>query len=171
MNIRTSLKLTFFSLICTLICYIALAITNIEIIALVAEGFFVVSYFAFVTWICGIFSKNGRYYKNWMWCFVPFSVALYSGTRSFAFTGLQDINVIEEWGLNDVIFVVSSLITLVAVIAFIWRLFFGKAPQKEEMEEVSGWICECGTENTGMFCAECGKPAPAPQVTVESENA
>ena len=23
------------------------------------------------------------------------------------------------------------------------------------------WICECGTENTGKFCAECGKPKPA----------
>ncbi|MBQ2940754.1 MAG: SPFH domain-containing protein [Clostridia bacterium] len=24
-----------------------------------------------------------------------------------------------------------------------------------------GWKCECGAENTGKFCAECGKPKPA----------
>ncbi len=24
------------------------------------------------------------------------------------------------------------------------------------------WKCECGKENTGKFCSECGKPAPAP---------
>ena len=24
-----------------------------------------------------------------------------------------------------------------------------------------GWICVCGAENTGKFCTECGKPAPA----------
>lgn len=25
---------------------------------------------------------------------------------------------------------------------------------------VAGWKCECGAENTGKFCAECGKPQP-----------
>ncbi len=26
-----------------------------------------------------------------------------------------------------------------------------------------GWTCECGAVNTGKFCSECGKPAPAPR--------
>ena len=26
----------------------------------------------------------------------------------------------------------------------------------------AGWTCECGTVNTGKFCSNCGKPAPAP---------
>lgn len=28
-----------------------------------------------------------------------------------------------------------------------------------------GWKCECGAENTGKFCCECGKPQPKPVVT------
>ena len=27
-----------------------------------------------------------------------------------------------------------------------------------------GWKCECGTDNTGKFCQNCGKPQPAPAV-------
>ena len=26
----------------------------------------------------------------------------------------------------------------------------------------AGWTCECGTQNTGKFCSNCGKPQPAP---------
>lgn len=26
------------------------------------------------------------------------------------------------------------------------------------------WTCECGHTNTGKFCSECGKPAPAPKM-------
>lgn len=27
----------------------------------------------------------------------------------------------------------------------------------------AGWTCECGHVNSGKFCSECGKPAPAPK--------
>ena len=32
---------------------------------------------------------------------------------------------------------------------------------------VNSWTCECGTVNTGKFCSECGKPAPAAEWTCE----
>ena len=28
--------------------------------------------------------------------------------------------------------------------------------------QAAGWTCECGSANTGKFCGNCGKPAPAP---------
>jgi len=35
------------------------------------------------------------------------------------------------------------------------------APQ--QASSAAGWTCSCGhAGNTGKFCAECGKPAPAP---------
>jgi membrane protease subunit (stomatin/prohibitin family) len=37
------------------------------------------------------------------------------------------------------------------------------AQQKESAAapKAAGWKCACGAENTGKFCAECGKPRPA----------
>jgi len=39
------------------------------------------------------------------------------------------------------------------------------AQYKEVPTEKDGWTCECGAVNTGKFCSECGKPAPAPANT------
>lgn len=30
-------------------------------------------------------------------------------------------------------------------------------------QQTAGWTCECGTQNSGKFCMNCGKPQPAPQ--------
>ena len=30
-------------------------------------------------------------------------------------------------------------------------------------QAADGWTCECGTSNSGKFCANCGKPKPVPQ--------
>jgi membrane protease subunit (stomatin/prohibitin family) len=35
-------------------------------------------------------------------------------------------------------------------------------PQQPQQTAAGGWTCECGTQNTGKFCTECGKPKPAP---------
>jgi membrane protease subunit (stomatin/prohibitin family) len=36
------------------------------------------------------------------------------------------------------------------------------APAVIQIEAPKSWTCECGhTDNTGKFCAECGKPQPA----------
>lgn len=31
---------------------------------------------------------------------------------------------------------------------------------QKESAAAGGWVCSCGTRNTGKFCAECGKPKP-----------
>ncbi len=36
------------------------------------------------------------------------------------------------------------------------------AQYQEVTTAKEGWTCECGKKNTGKFCSECGKPAPAP---------
>ena len=36
----------------------------------------------------------------------------------------------------------------------------GAAPMGAPVQ--GGWTCECGTQNTGKFCMNCGSPQPAP---------
>ena len=38
--------------------------------------------------------------------------------------------------------------------------------QQPQAPAAGAWKCECGTENTGKFCANCGKPKPAPAAGV-----
>ena len=37
------------------------------------------------------------------------------------------------------------------------------ANQQAAATQAAGWTCECGQVNTGKFCGNCGKPAPAPK--------
>ncbi len=37
----------------------------------------------------------------------------------------------------------------------------------QQASSATGWTCECGHVNTGKFCSECGKPAPAAEWTCE----
>ena len=37
------------------------------------------------------------------------------------------------------------------------------ANQQVTAAQAAGWTCECGQVNTGKFCGNCGKPAPAPK--------
>ena len=36
-----------------------------------------------------------------------------------------------------------------------------QASTAQQKAPAAGWVCECGTSNTGKFCHECGKPQPA----------
>ena len=40
-----------------------------------------------------------------------------------------------------------------------------QAGMQQGAPQANSWTCECGTVNTGKFCSECGKPAPAPANT------
>jgi len=40
-----------------------------------------------------------------------------------------------------------------------------QSPSQFQEVKKEGWTCECGTVNTGKFCFECGKQAPAPANT------
>ena len=37
-----------------------------------------------------------------------------------------------------------------------------EAPKMQPVSGAGTWKCECGAENTGKFCSECGKPKPQP---------
>lgn len=39
--------------------------------------------------------------------------------------------------------------------------------QAQSGQQAFGWTCECGAVNTGKFCSECGKPAPAAEWVCE----
>ncbi len=39
----------------------------------------------------------------------------------------------------------------------------GMAAMAGQVSAANGWTCECGQTNTGKFCGNCGKPAPAPK--------
>ncbi len=38
-----------------------------------------------------------------------------------------------------------------------------QAAQQQAAPAAGGWVCECGTSNTGKFCANCGKSKPEPK--------
>ena len=43
-----------------------------------------------------------------------------------------------------------------------------QAAQAQAAPAAAGWTCACGQAgNTGKFCANCGKPAPAPRERVD----
>lgn len=187
MNIRPTLKITLFTLVSAIISMAAYMLTNIIVIALIAEAFLFCAYFSFVLWLCCIIHKKCRLSSNFISIIIPFSIALYSGVRKYAFTNAEDINIIKTWTLNDLFFVVASLITLICVLVLVGRIIFGnpfkpaeEIPQEpqlnfEENTQVyeNYWVCECGERNTGKFCAECGKPmaTTADEQAKPTENA
>ena len=40
------------------------------------------------------------------------------------------------------------------------NLFAMGQQQQQSAPVTGGWKCECGAENTGKFCSNCGKPQP-----------
>lgn len=41
-------------------------------------------------------------------------------------------------------------------------------PPQQQASVQDGWKCECGTTNTGKFCANCGSPKPEPKPAADS---
>lgn len=46
----------------------------------------------------------------------------------------------------------------------------GQQPQQVNSPASNGWVCSCGTENTGNFCTDCGKPRPQKMAKVKCEK-
>ena len=45
----------------------------------------------------------------------------------------------------------------------------GGGQQAPAAAPAGGWKCDCGTENSGNFCTNCGKPKPAPAASWKCE--
>lgn len=53
------------------------------------------------------------------------------------------------------------------------NMFAGSNPQQTSPffeNQTNGWNCECGKQNSGKFCSECGKPKPEEAWTCECDT-
>lgn len=182
MKINVFLKVTLFAFLCSILSVVAYIITNIEIIALITNWFWFVAYFGLVAWICSKIYKKIRYSVNLIFVVGSFGIALYSGF----WIGIRDefntINTFGEMSLTAVAFVVFSLVCLMSAIVLIGRLIFGTPAEKVDnviavkdaavIEESfdNNWVCECGTQNSGKFCAECGRAKTEHTADIEESD-
>ena len=47
---------------------------------------------------------------------------------------------------------------------------FQQPQQPAPAQDPNAWTCECGTQNTGKFCQNCGKPQPAPAPAASADG-
>lgn len=174
MKINVFLKITLFAFLCSILSVVAYIITNIDIIAIITNWFWFISYFGLISWLCSKIYKLSRYGVNLIFVVGAFGIALYSGFWLGINDEFSTINNFDEMSLTAMAFVLFSLVCLLSAMVFIGRLIFGKPAVQTVSEEIineaqviteacdNNWVCECGTNNSGKFCCECGKVRTEP---------
>lgn len=160
-------KVTLFSALCAIVCTIGFAVTNISVVAVVTSWLWLITYAAFVAWICSKIYKRVRHSVTLIFVIASFAAALYFGARySFSYD-MADINELFAVSMDATLFVVFALLCLASIIIFIAQLVFGAPKKNQECAEmgapagVEAWTCSCGCANTENFCVQCGAAGPS----------
>lgn len=178
MNKNTTLKLSIFALISTIICIIGNSILYMDILSYIIEGISFLSYLFFAIWICQLIYGKTRFSNNWVVLIMSFALAIYSFVSSTITTSEF------LWEYYIYFFYLFVLICLVSSIVLVGRMMFSpKKPNYSEQSyivapqpatahipETNIWTCSCGHNNTGNFCSECGNPLVVAEITETAET-
>lgn len=175
MRKTTSIKISLFAFISTLICLVANNILHLKVVSYVCQGLGFLSYLFLLIWVSQIIYEKLPLGINLIVLFMSFSLAVYS----LALFSLLPYEQAYEYYV--IFFYFFSLTCLGSAILLVGRIIFGlpsgqnETPQPTEAPAApvtpavpvsptappeQSWMCECGTQNSSAFCTDCGTAMP-----------